>query len=152
MGHLSFVPLPVLLGHSNLMKTMTVHVTNKTTIFKMKLKILMLLSIILAFRRETSLQCAKRTAGYCFAFFMKYMKMEVPISWEKKKQLFFNFQMLSQTNHNKYRQETLCYLFYIQFSFAWKRAIFSIHTHSLSVQTKSVCGVGKCHGMAVKML
>ena len=37
----------------------------------------MLLSVIYMFGREISpLQCAKRTAGYCFALFMK---TEVPI-------------------------------------------------------------------------
>ena len=141
MGHLSFVPLPVLLGHSNLMKTMTVHVTNKTTIFKMKLKILMLLSIILAFRRETSLQCAKRTAGYCFAFFMK-LHENGSSHFLKKKAIIFQ---LSDALRNQQQQIqagnfVLSFLYWILFCL--KKSHF-LHSHSFSLGTNTVCMWGR---------
>ena len=113
----------------------------------------MLLSVIYMFGREISpLQCAKRTAGYCFAFFVKlHDNRSTHFVWHfflQKSDLFFS------TFRHSHKQTTTntCMKLCVNFLFSTlllEKKSFSPFTLILSVQTHSVCGVGKCHLLRV---
>ena len=84
------------------------------------------------------------------------MKTEVPILCDvfspAKNAIFFNLQTLSQTNHKKYRHETLCVNILLNCLTFEKINLFSPFALILSVQTHSVRGVRRCHLLKVAQI
>ena len=156
MNHLSFLHLPVSLIHSNFTKRMTIHITKKSTIFIFKhRKVLILLSVIITFHRETqmsSAMCKKnRWILLCILHEITWKRkysLCVTFLCPAKKKLFF--QLSNALTNQPQQMEAwnfvyvLCVCIFYSVLFGLKTP-FSPFTLILSVQTHSVHGIGKCH-------
>ena len=112
------------------------------------------ISVIFMFCREIyPLQSVKRTAGFCFAFFMKlHENRSTHFVWhcffcKKKKEQFFR---ISDALTNKLQQKqtttntSITLWIFLFNSLSLKKIPFSQFTLIFSVQTHPNCVVGKC--------